>query len=226
MFGFFWKKDKFKNELEKFLGFKVNDISLYKEALTHSSKKLNYNYQRLEFLGDAVLNLVVAEHVFKNYQQSSEGDLSKLRTRLVNKHILKEVAIALHLNKWMIHQLSSTELEKSSIYCDILESLIGAIYIDKGMVYADRFILSKIIKQLDEVIIIEDKDYKSKMIQLAQKNKWNLMFQLEGIEKNNNENIFHVTLILNGKKIGQAQHYNKKEAEQMAAKQGLENLNV
>ncbi len=226
MFRFWKRKDKHLSELEKFLGFKINNIDLYNEAFTHSSKKLSYNYQRLEFLGDAVLNLIVAEYVFKNYTQLSEGELSKLRTKLVNKQILKEISLKLQLDKWMKHHLSNNELDKSSIYCDVMEALIGAIYIDKGITYAEKFIIQKIIKQLDEVVFIEDIDYKSRLIQLGQKNKWTIQFTIEATEKINHDNIFRVALLLNEQKIAETKHYSKKQAEQVLSKIAIEKLKV
>lgn len=224
MFQIWKRKSQFIRDLEKFLNFKSKTVQFYYEAFTHPSKKLPYNYQRLEFLGDAVLNLIIAEYLYKNYPQLQEGELSKLRTKLVNKQILKQIAIQLGLNKWMQHQLSDTELDKSSIYGDVVEALIGAIYLDKGIKYAEKFIVEKIIKQLDEVTALEDVDYKSKFIQLVQKNKWTFEFVLESTERVNNETIFKLALFLNGQKIGTAQHYSKKQCEQMLSKIALEKL--
>lgn len=219
------KKDEFTTGLEKFLGFEINNAHLYKEALSHSSKKLEYNYQRLEFLGDAVLNLVVSTYLFNQYKNFSEGDLSKLRAKLINKQILKDVALKLQLDKYIQHQLSAAELEKSSLYCDVMEALIGAIYMDKGIKAAEHFIKEKIIHQLNEVTEIEDTDYKSKIIQLAQKHKWQIKFHLEKTEKINNENIFYIALIINNKKISEGKHYNKKQAEQLASMEALKVIN-
>ncbi len=222
----FWKKkkDPFVFELNIFLGFDAQNLSLYKEAFAHPSKKLGYNYQRLEFLGDAILNFVVASYVFEKYPQVSEGELSKLRTKLVNKQILREIALKLKLDRWINHNLTPAELEKSSVYCDVVESLIGAIYLDKGIRHAEYFIKEKIIKQLDDVSQIEDTDYKSQILQLAQKYKWKLKFVVESIEKQNNESIFQVGLFLNDEKTGEGKHYSKKQAEQMASKEALKNL--
>lgn len=225
----FWykkKKDSFVLELEKFLGFEINNTELYREAFAHPSAQLPYNYQRLEFLGDAVLSLVVAEYLFKKYKKLSEGDLSKYRTKLVNKQILKEIALQLKLDRWIKHQLLPEALEKSSIYCDTVESFIGAIYLDKGKEFAEKFINDKILKQLDEVKDIEDIDYKSKIIQIAQKYKWNLRFNVEKVEKRNNDHIFYIGLYINQEKIAEAHHYNKKQAQQLASKIGLEKLNL
>lgn len=227
MFKFlFNKKDNYQKQLEHFLGFKINNISFYKEAFTHSSQKANYNYQRLEFLGDAVLSLVIATYLFKKYPNLSEGELSKLRTKLVNKNILKEVAFKLHLDKWIKHQLKDTELEKSSIYCDIVESLIGAIYLDKGLFFAEEFIKNKILEQLEEVTEIEDTDYKSQILRLAQKYKWKIKYHIEDIQKDSNQQLFKVALFLNDEKISEGVHYNKKQAEQLASLDAIKKLNI
>lgn len=220
------KKDNYTKELEQYLGFEINRIELYKEALTHPSKKNEYNYQRLEFLGDAVLNLIVSNYLFNQYKDLLEGDLSKLRTKLVNKQILKQITLQIQLDKWIIHSLTESELEKSSIYCDTIEALIGAIYLDKGISFADAFIKEKIIKQLDEVTKIEDTDYKSQIIQLAQKYKWQLKFVLEKIDVKNNEKIFNIALFLNNEKVSEGKSYNKKQAEQIASKEALKHLNI
>ncbi|MCX7729110.1 MAG: ribonuclease III [Bacteroidia bacterium] len=224
----FWKKkqDPYTQKLNDFLGFEIKNINLYKEAFTHPSKKLNYNYQRLEFLGDAVLNYVVALYLFNKFEGISEGELSKLRTKLVNKQILKEIAIKLNIAQWIEHNLTITELDKSSVYCDVIESLIGAIAIDKGIQFAAKFIDEKIIQQVKEVSEIEDTDYKSQIIQIAQKYKWKFKFIVEGIEKQNSEKIFRIGLYLNNEKTSEGKHYNKKQAEQMASKEALKNLNI
>ncbi len=227
MFKFlFNKKDNYQKQLEHFLGFKINNISFYKEAFTHSSQKANYNYQRLEFLGDAVLSLVIATYLFKKYPNLSEGELSKLRTKLVNKNILKEVAFKLHLDKWIKHQLKDSELEKSSIYCDIVESIIGAIYLDKGLLYAEEFIKNKILEQLEEVTEMEDTDYKSQILRLAQKYKWKIKYHIEDIQKDTNQQLFKVALFLNDEKISEGVYYNKKQAEQLASLDALKKLNI
>lgn len=227
MLSFFRKKkDKLLVELESFLGFQINNIDLYIEAFTHPSKKENFNYQRLEFLGDAVLNIIIAHHVFDKYKNLPEGELTKFRTKLVNKQTLKEVGVKIQLEKWFRHQLSPVELEKSSIYCDTLEAIIGAIYVDKGLEAAKEFVYKNIIAQLNEVKDIEDTDFKSKIIQVAQKYKWKIKFQLENTEKRNNETIFKVGLIINDEKISEAEHYSKKQAEQLAAKEALIRLNI
>lgn len=220
------KKDPFARELSLFVGFEVENVLWYKEAFAHPSKKLEYNYQRLEFLGDAILNCVVASYVFDKYPQMSEGELSKLRTKLVNKQILKEIALKLKLDRWINHNLTPAELEKSSIYCDVVESLIGAIYLDKGIQQAEYFIKEKIIQQLDDVSQIEDTDYKSQILQLAQKYKWKLKFVVESIEKQNHESIFQIALFLNNEKTGEGKHYSKKQAEQIASKEALKNLHL
>lgn len=223
----FWrrnKKDVFVSEIESFLGFEVSDSALYQEAFAHPSKKLAVNYQRLEYLGDAVLNLIIAEYLFRKYKHLNEGELSKLRTKLVNKEILKELALKIGIDKWMKHQLSAAELERSSIYGDMIESLIGAIYLDKGLLYAEKFVREKIINQFDEVSRIEDTDYKSKIIQLSQKNKWKIRFATESDEKQGKDTLFTVGLYINGKKVGEAKHYSKRKAEQEAARQALRNI--
>lgn len=225
MFSFWKKKDEFTLRIEKLLGFSIKNVHLYKEAFTHSSKKESYNYQRLEFLGDAVLSLIIADYLFLKYTHLPEGDLTKLRTKLVNKQILKDVALKLNLNQFAAHQLNPSELEKSSLYCDMTEALIGAIYLDKGIEYVKRFIKEKIIEQLNEVQTIEDNDYKSKIYILAQKHKWHIKFITEKIEKVNNENIFTISLKINSDIVASAKHYSKKQAEQMACKDALEKLN-
>ena len=218
------KKDVFVLEIEDFLGFEVGDSALYQEAFAHPSKKLTINYQRLEYLGDAVLNLIIAEYLFKKYKDFNEGELSKLRTRLVNKEILRELALKIGIDKWIKHQLSAAELERSSIYGDMIESLIGAIYLDKGLRYAEKFVKEKIISQFDEISRLEDTDYKSKIIQLSQKQKWKICFDTERNEKEGKDILFTVGLYINGKKVGEAKHYSKRKAEQEASRQALQGI--
>ncbi len=227
MFSFFKKrKSDFVTELERFLGFDISDSDIYKEAFLHTSKKAQVNYQRLEFLGDAVLNLIIAHYVFKRYKKLPEGDLTKYRTKLVNKQTLKELSIKLGIQKWIQHQLSEKEFEKSSVLGDVLEALIGAIYLDKGLHFSEKFIEEKIIHQLNEVKDIEDTDYKSKIIRYAQKYKLQIQFKVKDKTYLDNETIFKVVLYLNNENIAESEHYSKKQAEQLAAKEALIKLNI
>jgi ribonuclease-3 len=219
-------KDEFTKDLESFLNFEVKDIALYKVALTHPSKKISANYQRLEFLGDAVLNFVIASYLYNTYPDLSEGDLTKLRSKLVNKFILKEIALKFNLQKFINHQLNKAELDKSSVYADIIESIIGSIYLDRGITYAEQFIKEKILQQLDEVTQLEDTDYKSKIIQLAQKYKWKIQFEVEKTENTKEGKVFWVALYINEEKIAVGKQYNKKQAEQLASQEALEKLNI
>jgi len=164
--------------------------------------------------------------LYKTYPDLSEGELSKLRTKLVNKFILKEIALKFNLQKFINHQLNNSELEKSSIFADIIESLIGSIYLDKGITYAEQFIKEKILQQLDEVTQLEDKDYKSKIIQIAQKYKWKIQFEVENIENTKDGKIYCVALYINEEKISESKHYSKKQAEQLASQIALDKLNI
>lgn len=223
---FSWlNKSSYQRKLERYLGFKVNYVNTYKEAFTHKSCKENYNNQRLEFLGDSVLNLIISDYLFKKFPNADEGELTKYRVRLVNKQFLKKAALKICLNEWLYANMSDAEKEKSSLTDDALEALIGAIYIDKGLSFCKCFIEKKIIIHLSDEELQEVTDYKSQLVILSQKNKWLLRFNTITSERTREGHYFKIEVLINNQAVGIGHGASKRDAEQEASKKYLLELN-
>jgi ribonuclease III len=172
------KPDKKKiRQLKLILGFRPRKSSLYYLALVHKSAatkvfhNAKYNNERLEFLGDAILDSVIAEHLYTSFPDRDEGFLTQLRSKIVNREILKRISLKLGLANLVISKVTNDN--HKSVYGDALEAIIGAMYLDKGYKRTKKFILEKIVdhhinlKKLSETEI----DFKSRIIEWGQKNK-------------------------------------------------------
>lgn len=215
-----------KRNLKILLGFTPGNLSLYKQAFLHSSKRETINNERLEFLGDAVLGAVIAEHLFKLFPYKDEGFLTQLRSKIVNGQNLQQLALKLGIDKHLKVGLKESEKSKSSVYGDAFEALIGAVYIDKGFVICRNFILKRIIKMhvdLDE-LLNTDSDFKSQLQIYCQKNKLSLEYRLLSEEQKGKTKIFVVQVFINNKPFVIFENYSKRVAEQKAAQLTLEEL--
>ncbi len=215
-----------KKSLKVLLGFSPSNISLYNQAFSHSSNKETVNNERLEFLGDAVLGVVVAEYLFKLFPYKGEGFLTQVRSKIVNGNNLHQLAIKLGLDNYLKTNLTKTETVKSSAYGDAFEALIGAIYLDKGFLTCKKFIIHKIIKlhvDIDE-LVSTDTDYKSQLQIYIQKNKLHLEYRLLSEIQKGKERIYTVQVFINEKPYVTFEHYSKRVAEQKAAQLTLEQL--
>ena len=217
-----------KKSLKILLGFSPGNISLYKQAFMHSSKRETVNNERLEFLGDAVLGAVVAEHLFKLFPYKDEGFLTQLRSKIVNGQNLHNLALKLGIDKQLKVGLRDSEKSKSSVYGDAFEALIGAVYLDKGFIVAKNFILKRILKlhvDLDE-LMNTDNDFKSQLQIYCQKNKLTLEYRLLKEEKKGKQKVFTVQVFIDEKPYVTFENYSKRVAEQKAAQLTLEELNL
>lgn len=208
------------------LGFTPGNISLYKQAFLHSSKRETVNNERLEFLGDAVLGAVVAEYVFKLYPYKDEGFLTQLRSKVVNRQSLQQLAVKLGIDQYLKTGIRESDKGKSSAYGDAFEALIGAIYLDKGFSVCKKFILQRIIKvhvNLEE-LANTDTDYKSQLQIYTQKNKLSLEYRLLSEVQKGKDKIYTVQVFINNEPYVMFEHYSKRSAEQKAAQLTLEQL--
>ncbi len=218
-------------ELEKKLGYSFNNKALIKKALTHKSyvKNKTDSNERLEFLGDAVLELVVTEYLVYQYRNIDEGKLSKIRAASVNTKILSEVAKTLELFNYLIVGKSEQKegiMFNDSILEDAFEALVGAIYIDGGLEKAKEFVLkhlSGIIKEIVETGMIFD--YKTHLQEITQRSFACLpeykIIREDGVEHNK---IFYCEVFIDSKSYGVGKGKSKKEAEKDAAKKAIEKL--
>ena len=220
-------------EIEENLGVCFNNPTLLKTALTHSSfanqfKDAEYN-ERLEFLGDAVLQLCTTEYLFNNFKSKSEGELTKTRSLIVCENSLYEIAKKLHLGEY-IRMSKGEELtggrERISIQADAVEAVIAAVYLDKGIGFVRDFILlhfEEIIKKAinNEIIL----DFKTKLQEFLQKDgEVSIHYELIKHEGPPHRRKFFTNVVIENNIMGEGCGYSKKEAEQNAAKQALMKL--
>lgn len=220
-------------ELENILGISLKNKTLLIEALTHSSyvnSSIDINhYERLEFLGDAVLELCISDYLFHNYTKKSEGELTKSRALIVCEPSLFEIAQNLDLGKFMFMS-KGEELTggrtRPSILADCVEAIIAAIYLDGGLDKAKTFIhknFESTIKKaiLNKVVL----DYKTKLQELLQKNgQVSIVYNVIGYSGPPHRRVFNTEVSIDNKVKGNGSGFTKKEAEQNAAKAALEAL--
>ena len=216
----------------KVLGFYPDRIELYKEAMTHRSSSIRskkgkwINNERLEFLGDAILDAIVADILYKKFENKKEGFLTSTRSRIVQRDTLNKIAVELGLDKIIV---SSTRnlAHNTNIYGDALEALIGAIYLDQGYRVAKKFVFETLIKEhinIDKVLKSEV-DFKSRLIEWGQKNRIDVRFEVIDSSYDNQNNPVFVSCVKVGEvEIGTGKGYSKKESHQKAAKMAIKKL--
>lgn len=211
--------------LETRFGFKFKNKNLIRTALTHSSAGLGISNERLEFLGDAVLQLVVSRYLYVRAPALDEGELTKLRARFVNKNTLAQVALRCHVNDLLILGDSLKKPGKTpnpSILADAYEALIGAIYLDLGMKVVGKFIRLTLLKELSNIKL--DRDFKSELQEkVIKKFKSYPRYNLLRVEGPEHAKKFWVEVRVNGRRFGTGKGLSRKEAEKQAAKEALLN---
>ena len=217
--------------LYKELGLKPKNILYYKEALTHSSCALKskdgdfINNERLEFLGDAILNAVVTDILYTHYQAEKEGFLSNARSKLVQRDTLNKIALEIVLDKQMFIP-QKNNIQKENIYGNALEALVGAIYLDLGYDKCKKIIEKKLLsKNINiEKTIKKEVNFKSKLIEFSQKNKISLKFNSYELKEENKIKRFRTEIILNQKYVSIGLGTSKKESQQQAAKSAINKI--
>jgi ribonuclease III len=213
---------EFFGAIKNILGFKPKNIAVYEEAFTHrslnekNSKGVPQNYERLEFLGDAMLGSVIASHLFKEVPTGDEGYLTKMRSKVVSREHLNELGRDLQLIKLLKTNIPTKQFG-GNIHGNIFEALVGAIYLDRGFKYCEKFIHKRVIKPYVDIERLEGKviSYKSLFIEWCQKHK--MTFKLKH---------FAVKLQLEDKVVGKARATSKKKAEERASKRAYYKLQV
>ncbi len=212
------------NDFQNILGFSFNNIELLKQALTHRSYDHKNSNERLEFLGDAILSYVISEKLYKLHTNMSEGELTQMRAALVSRETLYDISKNIHLDKYMIMG-EGTPVTSSIISC-AYEAIIGAIYIDSGIDKVNEFIDNTLLtyRSLNDEIT---KDYKS---QLQQKIIKEMHIYPEYImtheEGPDHDKRYTMAVYINKQIFGQGSGKSKKEAEQNAAKEALDKLQI
>ena len=220
------------NTLEEKLGYSFQNRELLENALTHSSRanesrgKLPSN-ERLEFLGDSILGMVVADHLYRGHPDLPEGDLTRTRAALVCEESLVEVAQALNLGEYLRlgkGESSGGGRERPSIQADAVEAVLAAIYLDGGIGSARKFI-QKFILSRETDGLAKPLDHKTALQELVQRESGQVLrYRLVGEEGPDHNKRFFVEVTLNGQAVGSGSGRSKKEAEQAAAKDALEKM--
>lgn len=215
--------------LKGIVGFKPKKIDLYKIALIHRSASFQneggqtINNERLEYLGDAVLDAIIADYLYHMYPLESEGFLTQVRARIVNGEKLSEIASGIGLNHLVISN-SIRPQAKKNLYGDAFEALIGAIYLDRGYRFTAKFIVSKVLRKYINIpdLIATDTNYKSQLIEWAQREKKEVRFSTE--ESESNSKSFVSFVLIEEERMGKGEGSSKKNAEQEAARLTLTKL--
>lgn len=231
---FFRKKNRLGDYIYNLTGFSNFDIEIFELALTHRSasiyhgKGFSVNNERLEFLGDSILDAVIADYLFEKYPNENEGFLTGLRSRVVNRQSLNELALKIGLDEHIISNLDKKCLP-SSLMGNALEAFIGAIFLDKGYKQTRRFVISGLLEPYTDLKKLSaiDTNFKGRIIDWAQKNHKEIDFVCkEECASTKSGHLFIIQLMHKDEVLGVGQADSKKEAEQRAAENALRKLNL
>lgn len=223
---------EFLSRVKKITGFSPGNLSIYEKAFIHRSATLELedgrriNNERLEFLGDAVLDTILSELLFSWYPEADEGELTKVRARVVNRDVLNRLALAIGIDTLLISQTNRKNPGKN-LYGDALEALIGSVFIDKGYRRTRKFLLERVFaRHLDlDNLLSTERDYKSQVFQWAQKQNRHINFShAERDEAAINTPHFITTLHIDHELFGEGEGLSKKEAEQEASEQAWKKI--
>ncbi len=227
----------FKKKLKNIIGFKPWNLSLYEQAFTHQSrakqvlkKALTNSNERLEFLGDAVLDIVIADYLFKKYPFKDEGFLTEMRSKMVNREILSKISAQMGLTELinMNTHITRNKAAARNAGGNALEALVGAIYLDVGYKKTYRFVVTKLIEQFIDVdgLMQERINSKGTLFEWAQRHKKQLEFDSQMIDETNRRKQFLSKVCIDGEEIAQAIQPTKKKAEQLASDKACEILKI
>ena len=228
---FFCKDKEFRSALYQIMGFCPHNIDLYRTAFAHKSHEYRskktgnkpLNNERLEFLGDAVLETVVSHIVYRQYPNKREGFLTNTRSKIVSRESLGKLAKELGIDR-LIQSQTHGRTHNSYLEGNSFEALMGAIYLDRGFRYAFQFIEKRIIGAVLDLDTVANKEvnFKSKLLEWKQKNRIHLDFvDSSGNNSNNTSPSFHTTVVIEGIPAGEGKGFSKKESHQAAAKDAL-----
>ncbi|MBR6024717.1 MAG: ribonuclease III [Methanobrevibacter sp.] len=219
------------NLFEKF-SIEPNNEDYYKMAFMHGSYAtvhgIKYDYERLEFLGDSILNMLVSEYLYKKYPKYGEGKLTKLRANYVCQAALIEYSHELGLKEFLkvsVDEMKLTDNEVLSITADLFESFLGALFLDQGFAFTKRFVAKIIFRHIDDEKVYFN-DYKSKIKEYCDSREIKINYVLLEEHGVPHDKTFIMAIHLNGEDMGHGKGRNKKEAEQSAAREAMRNLNL
>lgn len=220
----------FRRNLRNVLGFRPGNAALYKAALTHRSMRdtADENNERLEYLGDAILSSIVADFLFKKYPYREEGFLTEMRSKMVNRNKLNEIALKIGVKKLSFYNKFDNSLKVSQIFGNTLEAIVGAVYLDKGFERTRKWVVKTIILPhlfLDDLEQLEI-NHKNKLYGWANKNGRNLEFETLEERMEGGRRLFTIGAVVDGSVVSRGKAYNKKDASQIAAALALDHLGI
>ena len=219
-----------KQSISNVLGFKPEKVALYRAALTHRSVRdtADENNERLEYLGDAILSSIVAEFLFKKYPYKEEGFLTEMRSKMVNRNMLNDIALKMGLKKITFYNKFDNSLKASQIFGNTLEAVVGAVYLDKGFDRTRRWVMKTIILPhlfMDDLELLEI-NHKNKLYGWANKNGKNLEFETLNEKMEGGRRLFTMGAVVDGELLAEGKAYNKKDASQIAAATAINKLGL
>jgi ribonuclease-3 len=210
------------------LGYKPGYLPYYISAVTHRSQsdETNHNNERLEFLGDAFIGSIVGEYLFKKYPSKDEGYLTEMRSKIVSRQALNEIALRMGLQKIVRFNKGDRMLRRSHIFGNALEALVGAIYLDVGFEKTRKFILKRVLATYIDMEELETKEYnfKNKLYTWAQRLSKDIDFMTIDEKMEAGRKVFTVSILVDKESFVTASGYTKKEAGQRAAQKALEKI--
>lgn len=224
----FKRNGNFFMEITKILGFRPKEIKFYETAFTHRSMNIKdsignvISYERLEFLGDAMLSAVIASHLFKEVPSGDEGYLTKMRSKIVSREHLNDLGRELSLIKLVESKIPTGQFG-DNIHGNLFEALVGAIFLDKGYTHCEKFIYNRVITPYVDIETLEGKviSYKSLLIEWCQKEKKAFGYHVYEDTGNDEVKHFSVKLSVDGKVVAKARATSKKKAEEKASKRAF-----
>ena len=224
----FKRNGNFFMEITKILGFKPKEIRYYKKAFTHRSMNIKdskgnaMNYERLEFLGDAMLSAVIASHLYLEVPAGDEGYLTKMRSKVVSREHLNELGKDLNLISLVESKIPPGQFG-DNIHGNLFEALVGAIFLDKGYKFCEKFIFKRVITPYVDIETLEGKviSYKSLLIEWCQKEKRTFGYHVYEDTGNDEVRHFSVKLSIDDKVVAKARATSKKKAEEKASKRAF-----
>ena len=221
----------FVRRLKRILGFTPAKVNIFKIAFYHKSAIENpsgfkQNNERLEYLGDAILSTVVAEYLFKKYPNGDEGFLTKMRSKIVKRKSLNELADHMGIDV-ILSEFNNTRISQSMLG-NALEALIGALYLERGFVGTRHFIVNRILREYLDFIKLESKDdnYKSRLLEWGQKQGKEVDFRTLQKYRFDKRDRFKVGVYVDGSEVSTAEDFNKKSAEQTACGLAINKLGL
>ena len=228
---YFSSEKDFARKIKPLLGFTPVRLSVFKQAFYHRSMNVDQsnkslNNERLEYLGDAILSTIVAEYLFKKYPAKDEGFLTKMRSKIVRRQTLNEIAdkmgLDLILSEYSQGKMSNTMLGNA------LEAMVGALYIEFGYKKTSAYVIRQILMKYLDIHALEQQNdnHKSIILEWSQKNGHEVEFVQMSKIKNDKRDFFRMAVMVNGDKISEAEDFNKKAAEQKAAELAIVELKI